>query len=71
MIFGEDHGDDIRDLKAQLETAKLDAKASQACNRENTAAWKEMLDVLRDYPKGQDDGSWIRRKDAILERWAP
>lgn len=28
----------------------------------------ETIALLRDYPKGQDDGSWVKRKDAILAR---
>jgi len=37
--------------------------------------WKDMLEesqreillqILRDYPKGQDDGSWIRRVEVVL-----
>ena len=26
----------------------------------------KLLSILRDYPKGQDDGTWIKRRDAII-----
>jgi hypothetical protein len=30
---------------------------------------KEAISVLQDYPSGQDDGTWIKRKQDIINKY--
>jgi hypothetical protein len=61
MIFGEEHGDEINDLKEQL--ARMTKARDLAMRR---AAWAH--EILQAYPKGQDDGSWLKRRAEFLGR---
>jgi hypothetical protein len=64
MIFGEEHGDEINALKEQL--VRMTEVRDLAMRR---AAWAD--EILRDYPKGQDDGSWLKRRAKFLGEIAP